>query len=348
MEFLSTWIKDSPVPLPLVTSGNFGDSPEAALGQPTTQILFGNENINFGTFNGGRVSIGCWLDRSCEVGLEATLLLMEQRSSFFSDNNFANTDVVLTLPIQQPDGTETSIFALVTQDPSNLPSTMIGTAVSSQLWGAELNLVFPRWRCHSVSVEGLVGFRHLHLEEGLDIVVDLSRNATGGGSTNTLGHDQFSTKSNFYGGQLGLKLKRQCGKVTLEMVGKLALGGNSNRVHVDGSRTQIATDGSSTVTSGFVFAEPTNIGKHSESHFAVVPEGQIRLRYHATDYLNLLLGYQAFYWNDVVRPGNQIDHVVNTTQRGGGTLVGEPRPEPRTETSDFYMHAISFGAEVNF
>ena len=50
---------------PLVTTGPDADNP-GILGEPGTEILYGDETINGGVRSGGRISFGRWLD-SCQT-----------------------------------------------------------------------------------------------------------------------------------------------------------------------------------------------------------------------------------------------------------------------------------------
>ena len=52
----------------------------------------------------------------------------------------------------------------------------------------------------------------------------------------------------------------------------------------------------------------------AETVFAVVPEVALNVAYQITDRISVFVGYTMLYVNDVVRPGNQIDRTINTTQ----------------------------------
>lgn len=336
------------MPVPLVTSGALADPLPAAIGQPGTQILFGDQPVGFGNFSGLRAVIGTWLDDCHNVGVEASRFLMEGRTSIFSVDNVSGPSEVVTLPIQLPSGEETSVFSLVTRQPgAPLPSTTIRTLSSSQLWGAELNAVFERVRSSCRSVEGLWGFRHINLDESLGILVDLSR-PVGNETAMTSGRDVFDAQSRFYGTQVGLRATQCCRRALFTVTGKLAIGTNVDVVNIGGSRTQMNSGQSPVTTAGFVFAEPTNIGRVSKTRFAVAPEVKLSCAYDLTPRLAVQVGYEVLYWSQVVRPGNQIDRVVNPTQRGGGELVGELRPESRFETSDLFFQSLSCGLRYSF
>ena len=53
-----------------------------------------------------------------------------------------------------------------------------------------------------------------------------------------------------------------------------------------------------------------------------------------------------------MRPGDQIDPVINPTQlptpAGPGTLVGPARPAFAFHETDLWVHGINFGGEFRF
>ena len=131
-EYLMGWIKDGPNSVPLVTRGSLSDDLPSALGQPGTRILAGGDEVNYGLLQGGRVTFGKWVDPCQRYGLEASGFLMGQTGprSTFSSTSTDSTSV--SVPIRLPNGTETSIFALVNGPGASLPDETISVGHSSQ------------------------------------------------------------------------------------------------------------------------------------------------------------------------------------------------------------------------
>lgn len=346
-EYLMGWIQDGPNSVPLIARGSLSDPLPSALGQPGTQILAGGDQVDYGLLHGGRVSVGRWIDPCQYYGLEATGFLMGKSSPASSFLSTSSDEASLSVPIQLPDGTETSIFALVNTPASSLPDERLSVEQSSQLWGAEGNLIFNQLRTSSWNIDGLLGVKHLNLNESLDLNADIQRNVTGGRSI-VLGHDHFGTRSEFYGSTIGMRCVRSGRRLQFNSSGAIGLGFNANEVNISGSRTQSSPTSLPTTTSGFVFSEPTNIGTAKHRNFSVVPECKLGLSYWLRCRLAVDVGYSALYWNNVVRPGDQIDRVVNPTQRGGGTLVGDARPSPFFQRTDLWFHTVSFGVTYRF
>ena len=106
----------------------------------------------------------------------------------------------------------------------------------------------------------------------------------------------------------------------------------------------------SRVVPGWIFSEPTNLGRYSRDPFAVVPEAELKVGYRFGANLSAFAGYNFLYWSDVVRPAEQINRVVNGSQRGGFPLIGPADPTPPTlgNSTDFWAHGVSFGLEFKY
>jgi hypothetical protein len=81
--------------------------------------------------------------------------------------------------------------------------------------------------------------------------------------------------------------------------------------------------------------------------FAVIPEGQLTLRYCLTQNLEVSFGYTVIYFSDVVRPADQIDLRVDPRQ------ITDPDnasaiPAFDFVTSDFWLQGINAGLEYKF
>ena len=220
------------------------------------------------------------------------------------------------------------------------------------MWGADASGVFNLRRCEGTSVDLLFGFRYLDLQEDLQ-----TRVATFGigFDSNNLGNDSFNTRNHFYGGQVGARWGWNSGRWSANATGLVALGATDQLVSIDG--TTIVFGNAARVpgpANGFVYTQPTNIGQFHHSDFSVVPQVQFKVGYDLSCNMRLTVGYDFLYWSNVVRPGNQVDHVVNISQTGpdafggNGALVGPARPMPLTNRSDFSAQGVSFGMEFKW
>jgi hypothetical protein len=64
------------------------------------------------------------------------------------------------------------------------------------------------------------------------------------------------------------------------------------------------------------------------------------------------VGYSFLYLSSVVRPGDQIDRVLNVTRIPnfvpGAVPSGPLRPMPLIHDTDFWAQGINFGVEFRF
>src|SRR5205814_1928701 len=78
IDYLLWWMKNGPLPFPLVTTGNPADAVPGALGQPGTRIPLGDSNIHFDGAYGMRFALGWWFDRYRNIGIEGSFFAKNQ------------------------------------------------------------------------------------------------------------------------------------------------------------------------------------------------------------------------------------------------------------------------------
>ena len=131
------------------------------------------------------------------------------------------------------------------------------------------------------------------------------------------------------------------------MTGKLGLGMTQQVVDISGSTQVIGPGGYQFFPQGF-YAGPTNIGLYTRNVFSVVPEMGLNLGYQLTDHVRLFAGYNFLYWSNVVRPGSQINPVINPNLLPNGTGVGPAQPSFAFNGSSFWVQGVTFGIELRF
>ena len=351
-EFLLWWTKNAPVNTPLVTQAtNPADPTSGQIGSANTKILMGDRSYDLNQRDGGRFTIGGWLDSDATIGLEANYLFIAPRSTTqTTGSNGAPGSPVLTFPFFDVNTGKESTFGLATP-------TGINLHILNDLQGGELNALIKLIRTDNLSVNGLIGFRYVNFRENLDFAQSFG--LPGPGAFNGMLQDRFHANNNFYGGQLGLRAEYRLGNFFVEATGKVALGSMQQTVNVSGSST-VNTPGGAAINNftnapGGFYALPTNIGNHTQSVFGVVPEGQLKAGYNITRNIQAYVGYNFLYLNNVVRPGTVIDHANNLTQApsnfGTGfpnTLTGPAAPNFSFNRSDFWAQGVSFGVQFKF
>ena len=104
---------------------------------------------------------------------------------------------------------------------------------------------------------------------------------------------------------------------------------------------------------GALLALPSNIGRFNRDRFSVVPEGEINVGYLVTPHLRAFIGYDILYWNNVARPGGQIDRNLDVTQipnflQAGAGAPGKTQPSAPRDSTDIWVQGVTFGLEFRF
>lgn len=347
---------------PLVTTSPLGTPQDQAGVLPesvTTAILFGGDEIAEDAQPGGRISLGYWLVEGQFLGLEANYFRLEQSSSnFFASSTFSDgtqpEDQILARPFFNAE-TGLQDSALVAFPDFSVGGILvdldgsIDIQTQNEIESAGLLVRKLLWiNFHAnYRVDWLAGYRFFRLDDS--VLINDTFTTEGGllAETRFDSTDEFIAENRFHGGELGLVGQIFQGRWSLEVLGKLALGSNQQRVRINGVNS-VTTLGTTITTPGGLLAQPTNMGEFERGQFATLPEGGINLRFDITRNLRASAGITAMYLSDVVRSGNQIDLALNPTQINGGTLSGEARPAFNFEEDSFWVRGVNAGLEYRF
>ena len=375
-EYLFWWMKSQPIPTPLVTLASPADTaalaglqPVAAgtLARPNTPLLFGDQSLDLNAidgmqlnaFNGMRLSLGWSLDNDARWNIEGSYFVLERRQSVFNPPASPDGSVVYARPIFDTlSGTEIAEL-------DALPGFFTGAtsvATSSRLFGWEVNASYSAVRQSAFSWDMLGGFRALDLNEGILIRDYLTQLVPGvltfqglpiPGGASLADFDSFGAANHFWGPQIGTRFDWQTDLLHVSLVTKLAMGVTEQIVTINGGTSVLGPGGAAIASqSGGILALPTNIGRHVSDQFAVVPEIGLSIGYRITPQIEARIGYTFLYWSSVARPGNQIDHSVNTglvpSDPFYGTPGGSNHPVASVSSSDFWAQGINLGLQIDF
>ena len=342
-EHLLWWIKNDRVP-PLVTAGDNGVS-----GAPGTRVLLDDLNFADDFRQGGRFTLGYHFESAPVIGVEASYFFLpdgQTEASFSSNGNPVLARPYIDVKTGMPAAT------LISSPGIAVGSVAVG--VSTWLSGAETNMSARLVSSDQFRLIALGGFRFLSLDD--DLTIDEQFKVANsvpsfGGNRVTL-QDEFCADNRFYGGQLGLKASLQRSVVTIDFLGKIALGEMQQVVNINGATNVLRPNGSMTVFKGGLLALRSNIGSHERNELAFVPEVGVNIGLQLTRRLKACVGYSFLWVSKVARAGEQIDPVVNVTQfpilSGNGPLVGPARPGTKFAETDFWAHGLNFGLELTY
>ncbi len=348
-EYLLWTVKSAPTPF-LVTGNSTGNPP--VIGVPGTQVLYGGTNQGLDIRSGAKLTLGFALPcTDHDLGFETTFFFLGDRSNnaTFSSNGNPMIGRPYVEVGPQLNGFPGNQAAEIVAAPGVPGSVTVRT--TNDLWGIEENIRYPLCCGCNWKVDFLGGFRFLQLDEQLGITenINVLPSAALNGA-NVVVIDNFHTRNDFYGGQIGIDAEWRWGRWFIGGTGKLAMGDMHEYVAINGYTTTTPSGGTpSTQPGGLLALQGTNIGQYNRDTFAIVPELGLKVGFNFTESLRFYVGYNVVYASSVVRPGDQVNLDVNSKYLppvGGG--VGAPLPDFAFRTTDFWAQGVSFGLEWRF
>ncbi|HZV04256.1 MAG TPA: BBP7 family outer membrane beta-barrel protein [Gemmataceae bacterium] len=346
-EYLLWFIRGQTLP-PLLTGGSIADRVPGALGQPGTTVLFGGTTYDNNPYSGTRLRLGYWFNDCHGLGLDVGGFFLGGKSNSFSATSMGVpflarpfTNAVTGLP---------DIEAVAA--PTGLAGTF--TAVSNFfLYGAEANLRRNLFCGCNWFIDGFAGWRLLGLNESLSMRENLgifsSTNPNLPTGSTFVVSDRFATSNLFNGGQVGAVGEVRFGRWSVDLRTSIALGGTQQNVNISGSTSSQGPGIVPVTLPGGLLALSSNIGSHTRSMVSMVEEVGVNLGYQFTNHIRGFVGYNFLWWSSVVRPGEQIDTVVNPNLIPPVTPNGGPsRPAFSFHGSDFWVQGITAGLDIRW
>jgi hypothetical protein len=102
---------------------------------------------------------------------------------------------------------------------------------------------------------------------------------------------------------------------------------------------------------GGLLAAGPNLGRFERNQFSVAPEFTLNVGYAVTSSVRVYAGYNFLFWSGVIRPGDQIDHVVDLTfvpNALPANFSGQYRPRPPFKQADLAVNGMQFGLDLRW
>lgn len=316
IEGLAWWIKNEPLSVPIVTTGPASQGANAGnLGMPGTTSL--NGPLDYGLAAGVGVFAGGWFTVNHVIGMDGSLFVLDQQSAAF---NVLDRSGVGNLILNEP----VSGAPFVTQvSAPGVESGSVTVGATNRFGGGDINLLYNLYRVNGWTVNLLGGYRYLQLDESLTITANsdlfvtttysdnmgnVLATAPPGSSVNVI--DQFGTRNQFNGGQIGTQIQYQHWRFLFSGTAKLAIGDTCEVVTADGSTTVFPVNAAPVPLTGGNYVTMQS-GRYATNRFALAPQGQLKIGYQFTPCIRGLLGYDFLYLSSVARPGKQIDNTYD-------------------------------------
>ncbi len=352
---------------PLVTTAPPGVIPQ--LGNPGVNVVLGNGEIGDDWRPGMRIRFGDWLDDTQSLGFEGHFFFLDQDLESLNFTSAGPGALSLGRPYFNIGNTPGGIFGGAGPGEAALINAFndangvvldgsVNVRTSSDVYSAGVLLRHFLAEDTDSRIDFLGGYRFFRLDEGLAIrgTSVTGPNAPGFPIGFTFVEtDVFDTENDFHGGELGLAIERDYGDLlSVEVVGKVALGSMRQQVDLQGTNVLVFPGFDPIASPSGLLVQPTNTGslmsqgQFERDEFAVLPEVNINVGLQLTSQVRATAGWSVLYVDNVVRPGPQIDRVVNGTQIGGGALVGAARPAFNFNETDLWLYGANVGIEATY
>jgi hypothetical protein len=353
VEYLFWWSRGARLP-PLVTTSPSDTAIENAgvLGEPGTQVLFGDGLTSSGPRSGLHLRAGVAVDGCCEWWLVTDWLALPTYADTFSAASSGNP--ILARPfydeaIQSPNSELVSFPGLVAGG--------IVVDASNDFWSAGIALqkcvlCCPCGACDSgYRLDLLAGYRFLELSD--NVQVDERLIATDVQGPLLLGtqfevHDEYASHSYFHGIELGIRGEWARNRYFMSGELRAAVGPSYHRLNVSGL-TRVSVPGQPPLAfSGGLLTQSDQLGEHTDREFAVVPQAEVRVGRRFTDRLSCSIGYTFVYWSQVVRAGEQIDTSIDSSALPSGASNPGATREIPLQSSSFWAQGLTARLEWQY
>ncbi len=267
-------------------------------------------SLDYGMQVGGRVAVG-FVNAAGDLGLEG--------AGLFFGRGTARQAATIIVPVSPRGGLVVGARA----------------ASSTQLWGAEANVVGNAYGSGRLGIDLVGGLRYLTLDEAL------------GGSIEApaifAASDALRARNQFFGGQFGSQVELRWGRLYTNLLGKVAVGAMHQVVDAHGDATLA---GAAPLPAGLL-PSASLAGRLTRDEFGVVPEVNFNVGYQFRPGIRLYAGYTFLYLNDAARPGDQIGTLLNASLLPGGLPFATTPATPLNRT-DFWAQGVNFGLAVRY
>ena len=349
----------------LVTSSPVG-TPQAqagVLGQPNTQILFGDEGILDKEIKGLRLRLGTWLDMENRYGVVGEAFGFQTNELTYQVSNDTSGVAIIARPFfnMNPRNPITNALSPPAREDSQLVcyprlvDGIVSVNASSELQSGSLGMI-TLLACEGFKsnkgvasysrVDLLAGYRFLRLNDKLSIA-DSFGSLDPDAPVEYRITDSFDTSNEFQGADLGILWQGGWKRWTLECLLRTGLGNVREEVTIAGNTVVTSNGINPVVYANGLLAQPTNAGTYSRDQFAVIPELGATLGFQILPHVRATLGVTYLYWGPVVRPGDQIEMDVNGDLLAPPIvpMVGAARPAFGFEESIYWARGVNIGIE---
>jgi hypothetical protein len=303
---------------------------------PNATILYDGNNDNTQMQAGLNFDFGTWLNDCQSVGFGGRYFFLGDDEGDFSRNSGENA--VLAIPFFSLDlGAPSSLLLAHPDIDGEVRTGSVSIRASNQVYGfdAYLRLLYCQTGCGRVDF--ITGYHTSNINDDFR----LNMRTDGNQADNDVRlFDEINTENSFHGVILGILTEHQMCCMTIRGKARVSVGSMHQRVDIDGGTSINGVLDQN--EPGGLFTATSNIGSRSQDQFCAVTEAGIALGYYINPNVQFTVGYNLIYWSNVVRPGEQIDTVVDDLN------VPATRPGFDFNTTSFWVQSVNLGLTWEF
>ncbi len=350
-DYLFTFLRGTKLP-PLVTTSPSDTSHHEAgiLGEPSTALLFGGNQVDNDVRAGFRIGAGIWFNQEQTLGIEGGFMMTSSQAAIFSANS--SNGPILARPYI--DATTSLPQAVLVAFPGSSNGSIDIRANSGNLYGANLDLTEKAYDNDWFRLYSMIGYQFYRYDESLRVQQTITP-LPGVGmfvpGTVISSNDNFSTYNEFHGLDLGFRSQFTLwDNLMLEVLTKVAIGQMHRDVAIGGNQTTTVPGAQPATLIGGVLALPSNSGATADTDWRAIPQVGATLSWQVRSYLTVRAGYSFIYFNQIVRAADQVDTTINPNLLPGASsaLGGPARPAFNLTRTDMWMQSINLGLEFTY
>jgi hypothetical protein len=326
--------------------------------------------------NGGRLTLGMFLDNCGEWSGEVTYFQTERKGSAFIATAASTIDNVMTglnnvTIVTTVAGNPPVVVNSVTEVPVSFRgdfAASIEGSGTSRLLGLEFNVNHRDFIVGRTTFSEVYGLRYLKLEHNQNLLQIFSAsddryivrvddpfaagNPTPVTATTALA-GEYSSRNQFFGLQVGARIDSDWDRFFFNAVGKFGFGAMQQQLTTKEIVSTFNVDAAGGVTTGAdipftVYPNPTD-NHENKTRLAFILDGEMNVGYHITQCCSVYAGYNIIVMTRIARPTGQglpVNGSGTITIEQNGSAQG-PALTHFNETR-FYAQGLNVGLEFRF
>jgi len=320
----------------LVTTDPATEASTTAGVLPDATILYDGDSENTQAKVGLNLDFGTYLNDCQNIGIGGRYFFFGEDEGNFSRNSGQNA--VLAIPFFSVDlGANSSLLLAHPNVGGEVRSGSVDVLAANDIHGFDVyaRLLYTRTACGRIDF--VTGWHTSSVNDNFALRMQTDGNLP---NNDVVLLDEFNTENQFNGVILGVLTEHQICCMTLRGKARVSVGNMHQSVLINGSTS---VNGVVDVNQpGGLFTGESNIGDYSQNQFAAVTEAGLSIGCYVTPRTQVTLGYNLMYWSNVVRPGEQIDTVVDDLN------VPPTSPTFQFNTTSFWVQSITLGLNCEF